>query len=574
MKIKKYEHNMPSPLFSRRRFVFLLVMCLALRPSFDSSAPTLIALDGVVIGSTNSLYLHQETNNATTYLRNSNEEFDDDDAIINIPDISVLLTFKKSRRDRMGSRLQEPFSGEHKSKRHKLNFNRMIHSVCMEYTNISGSSEWDISSNFSHSFTAWLVAHYHRWKFCGPPDPMAQALSFPMCNNVSSLDYVTRQLLEMGASGSSSLYEYHNDDNITQSGIYYINENSNKGLWDSIYDTEKSITKPSMFTQRFIRDWRGMILNAHIRPEIDKELWLHPDSIRIAVHVRRGDILPGVRNDVWISDDQIISLIEMSIHYTRWIRGPDVKTEVHVFSEGYGMTNWTRYGSLVDQYHLAPEGSEDIELNLRDWKHFVNADVLIVGGTFSALPAFARSHIISTANGNNIGFPITIYRDRGMKGGRKDWIPWRYSHEEVVARFPTGTITAKLGMGSKQQTHVQIHSNTSTTPLSIETMMAGLCKECKESTAPAYKCTQRIERYVKPGTSYADFEDVQRQVSQKVHCSSCNLDTCRVRIAKDSNGNLLQIDSVIGIQYVQSCQQWALSNGLCLEDEYEYLHAG
>ena len=82
---------MPSPLFSRRRFVFLLVMCLALRPSFDidSSAPTLIALDGMVIGSTNSLYLHQETNNATTYLVQSNEEFDDD-AIINIPDISLF----------------------------------------------------------------------------------------------------------------------------------------------------------------------------------------------------------------------------------------------------------------------------------------------------------------------------------------------------------------------------------------------------------------------------------------------------------------------------------------------------
>jgi hypothetical protein len=87
------------------------------------------------------------------------------------------------------------------------------------------------------------------------------------------------------------------------------------------------------------------------------------------------------------------------------------RCKVHVFSEAYGDTNnWTAYGKdIVDYFHLAPRMDEkkkhamDMELNLRDWKHFITADILIVGGTFSRIASYARDDPDSIT-----GLPLTM----------------------------------------------------------------------------------------------------------------------------------------------------------------------
>ena len=59
------------------------------------------------------------------------------------------------------------------------------------------------------------------------------------------------------------------------------------------------------------------------------------------------------------------------------------------------LQNWTAYAGLVDKdkIHLTPRNelthAMDMDLNLRDWKHFIIADVLVAGGIFSRIASYA-----------------------------------------------------------------------------------------------------------------------------------------------------------------------------------------
>ena len=394
-------------------------------------------LNGSDVDLYNSLLYINETRNGTSQLNAATEdlsylssnnissllsELDPDNNNNDNYTLNVTLTFKKRRYDRMGSRIQLPFS-------------------------------------------AWLVAKYHNWNFCSPPDPMAQILGFTMCGS----GYETLQMLQVGPQ------HVYADDGIKENGVYYINRKSNT-LWSTIaqYERTNFDTNKTMFTEGdggAVEEWRRMILNAPIveHPELNEKLWLNLGTIRIAVHVRRGDILPGIRNDVWISDEQIISLIELSIYYMKKQqekRDDTKKIEVHVFSEDYGQTNWTMYKPIVDEIHLAPEGSSNLDLNIQHWKHFVMADVLIVGGTFSSLPAYARRNPTTTTD----GLPITIVKDRGLY--RKSWITWS-GRDIMTVHFPNETIKARTMkiVGNNEDVHHLRHGNANATLLPIESII-------------------------------------------------------------------------------------------------------
>ena len=194
-----------------------------------------------------------------------------------------------------------------------------------------------MGSRLLNPLGAWIIARYHGWDFCLPGEQMAAALSFPLCP-------LNTELID-GRKG----YKYKDEKSILDDattgdsaagggGVYYIDP-ATKSIWDTIFDYEKR--NQSLLDDVFIEEWRQMVLGSYLKPEMDEMLWLYKDSIRIAAHVRRGDIMPGKRNDKWIGDSQVIALIEMAIYRIQLNRGKDVKIEVHVFSESYGATNWT-----------------------------------------------------------------------------------------------------------------------------------------------------------------------------------------------------------------------------------------
>ena len=159
----------------------------------------------------------------------------------------------------------------------------------------------------------------------------------------------------------------------------------------------------------FRKTWRDMVFSA---PQFQdpngvasQNLFGNTSAVTVAVHIRRGDI-PD-RNPIFIYDEVFVSVIK---DLQERLAKAGRESEVHVFSEDYGFTNWTAYEGLVDKdkMHLAPQNQKtnamDIDLNLRDWKHFINADVLVTGGTFSRIASYARDEADKVT-----GLPLTIH---------------------------------------------------------------------------------------------------------------------------------------------------------------------
>lgn len=362
--------------------------------------------------------------------------------------INVTLTMRRHRKDRMGSRLQLPL-------------------------------------------TAWALARHHNWNFCAPHDDMVHALSFPICPSgfLKSTDAMPQ-------------FEFTTVQAITESGIYFVNPTNNPIL-RIMNEHEHNSSKTSLWSDSTVNEWRRMILESPLNNGMDSYLWSNPKAIHIAVNVRRGDIEPMKRNDVWTGDEQVIALIEMAKHYVHIVRG-SVDVEVHLFSESYGTTNWTRYGDLVDYFHLAPKGSNDINLNIRDWKHFVQADVLIVGGTFSLIPAYSRLDLADR------GLPITVYQLRGMDPTFRNWVPWKYGRDrqEITVKFPSVDMIA------------------STVVKDNGDPLFGLCDECLAASVPgAFWCSERIKRHM--ANSSMKLRDAQFIVSGEYEkCSACHPNQC------------------------------------------------
>ena len=131
-------------------------------------------------------------------------------------------------------------------------------------------------------------------------------------------------------------------------------------------------------------------------------LWESDDSIKVAVHLLRGDIMCSTKRkefaNVYIPDEEMKLVIDQT-RSELWAKfGAQTQMEVHLFSEAEN--DQDAYGGLVDHFHLFD--ALDDKAMLRGSHHFALADVAIVGGAFSAVPALARSPPdVST------GLPIT-----------------------------------------------------------------------------------------------------------------------------------------------------------------------
>ena len=246
-----------------------------------------------------------------------------------------------------------------------------------------------LGSNIQRPFSLWAFATCMQYNFCidDGAEGLARYFNFPTC----SLLPIHR------VSTTGFLFE----DPIDQPGIYDFGIHSQfhdeKLLLKTIHGLDEKCLYPDSFRQR----WASMIHSAanhkDVNSTIANELLFTEDiqTKTVAVHIRRGDIGKARGRGVW--DEIYVKLIAL---IRNALEGLGFMPEVHVFSESYGIIdaahniypNWTMYNGLVNHFHLSPEqsGNGDIATHIRDWRHFLDADILVVGGTFSHIPAFGR----------------------------------------------------------------------------------------------------------------------------------------------------------------------------------------
>jgi hypothetical protein len=327
----------------------------------------------------------------------------------------VVLALQRPRRDRMGSRLQSPLAA------------------------------WALSQNFRN------------WTFCTlQGEVFSSALGFNLCSEHEPFLATTTNNQSADTATAQKSWSFKNVqetlENSTTNGasVYFVSPRDNIA-WKNVYQMENERPE-SIWNAHTSHAWREMILkfkkvNSTGIPKEPTFLWKRPHARHVAVHVRRGDVGPNTAfRYAYIPDKDVVGTIRAALEYIqrqtkKGSSSSDV--EVHLFSEDYGHVskNWMKqYEGLVDEFHLAPEGLMDVAVNIRDWQHFIDADILIVGGTFSAVPALARPKpSTQDDDDNDVGYPLTIYRanNHGYFGGTqffpRHWVAWEKVKSEGQA---------------------------------------------------------------------------------------------------------------------------------------------
>lgn len=233
-------------------------------------------------------------------------------------------------------------------------------------------------------------AHCRKYNFCvrsNSHQSNTEELGIPVCPEDQSRDWHEHKGFEE-VDHSQSLAP----------GFYHYKERLNEdNQLDIIFRQQDEFAKCKNDNE--IRDyWKNNILSAPSRGAFQssdtakENLFKSENVTTIAVHVRRGDYAWESRRDVFTKDTVYIQAISQirDLVKARASKGLD-RPEVHLFSEDYGTVNWTSYEGLVDVWHLAPfmgvNQQMDWALNIRDWIHFIKADITIASGAFSTLPS-------------------------------------------------------------------------------------------------------------------------------------------------------------------------------------------
>ena len=195
-----------------------------------------------------------------------------------------------------------------------------------------------------------------------------------------------------------------------KSGFYIISQ-----PWRIVHNFEQNGKRGSVFSPEVASMLRGEFLHSPWR-EREKESCefckLQGNLVRIAVHVRRGDIRPhGHYARAFVSDETFLNLIR---RVALVLHAANRRARVVVFSEAYGTTNWLKWTNFmtetpgIESFHLrlsSTHGSNDVQgsksallrsdretlrTELPDIHDFVVSDVLVVGGTFSAIAGLLR----------------------------------------------------------------------------------------------------------------------------------------------------------------------------------------
>lgn len=263
---------------------------------------------------------------------------------------------------------------------------------------------------------AYALCHGYSFCIVEGRENLAKSFNFPTCSS-----YVINN-----TKGEISF-----DRPINESGTYWFGYTNAIGLYSSVYDDMDCTFQPSTRTH-----WKEMILGAEQHYD-DPNSVVHEDffvkdanTVTVAVHIRRGDITQASRNDVFLSDELMVVAIQ-SVKDMLIKAGKEA--DIHIFSEDYGQTNWTTYTCeglvTIENMHLVQKeiiesnktqtmGGHPIsmEMNIRDWKHFVNADILLVGSTFSRIPAYGRND-----PDPETGLPLTISIIRKGERKQRQW---------------------------------------------------------------------------------------------------------------------------------------------------------
>jgi len=295
-----------------------------------------------------------------------------------------------------------------------------------------------LASNIERPLFLMSYAHCYRQSFCIVDGRFGLAKYFPGFVNKTCPEGIEKKLGWGDKGWKDKPKPMFDEAPMTKTGVYPFMR-ADGYLHDWFHEHEECA-----FDDAMRRRWGEMIVEASLsdNPEIVNttlakqnlfEKINDPNIITVAINIRRGDL--GEWKKHVVHDQFYVILL-------RQLRSILVKAgkspEVHLFSEDYGLIdsernitrNWTMYNGLVEHFHLAPDmrtkknpHAMDLDLNLRDWRHFIKADILVEGSHFSVIPGFGRPQHPDPKT----GLPLTIHMGSKINNSNETVYTYGYS---------------------------------------------------------------------------------------------------------------------------------------------------
>jgi hypothetical protein len=251
----------------------------------------------------------------------------------------------------------------------------------------------------------WAMANYFNVSWCTRRNPFIDIFNFKICapDIYFPVNLTAIRLHQPG------MYMIPGGDDDQPRSAY--------APWNVISKIEQ-VAPGVVWGKEMALQWNKKIVNAARLLGAAKPWKRLPDRLYIAVHVRRGDIVNNkAYAHAWVSDEQFNFAISQIFRYCKRFKK---KVEVHLFSEETPGYYWKKF-QRIDKFHLAKHQKQTInavKINIKDWIGFIDADVLLVGGIFSAVPALARDPPGAE------GLPMTLYwEDKVGYFDRRSFMP-------------------------------------------------------------------------------------------------------------------------------------------------------
>ena len=283
-----------------------------------------------------------------------------------------------------------------------------------------------LASNIERPLFLMSYAHCYRQSFCIVDGRFGLAIYFPGFVNKTCPEGIHKKLGWGDKGWNDKPKPMFDEAPMTKTGIYpFVRADDYLHHWkkkheECAFDDAMRLRWGKMIVEASLSD-NPKIKNATLAKQNLFEMGSDPKIVTVAINIRRGDF--GEWQNHVVHDQFYVVLLRQ----LRSILGKAGKSpEVHLFSEDYGMIdvgrnitrNWTMYNGVVEHFHLAPDmrtkknkHALNMDLNLRDWRHFIKADILVVGSHFSQTPGYGRPQHPDPET----GLPLTIHKPSNSK---------------------------------------------------------------------------------------------------------------------------------------------------------------
>ena len=168
------------------------------------------------------------------------------------------------------------------------------------------------------------------------------------------------------------------------------NENRNVNLFCSeVEDLEREMIDTHGFSHYFPDSLVKKLYNTFVVTNTDiKPVYFDQNKINIAIHIRRGDVSSAFFQHAYFSNKVFVNLIN-HLNYLY------ADADIHIFACETNEEGWDDFVDLNCTIHLRKDFSKDnLKYEKIDLLHFIMADVLVIGGTFSYVPAFLNKNVV------------------------------------------------------------------------------------------------------------------------------------------------------------------------------------